>query len=460
MSGNTIPYQLFHNGILALSEMEQQGFRIDMNYINSKKDEITREVIHLEKRFKQTEFYKNWPKPKSGEVNIYSSQQISNYVYGQRKHKIQKQTANGNGATDEEALMQLGIPELNTLVQIKKLKKVRDTYLEGFAREQVDGVIHPFYNLHLVKSFRSSSDSPNWQNIPKRDKESMDICRKAIFPRKGHQLLEIDYAQLEVRIAACYNEDAQLIHDILHGDMHKDMACEIFGIKNFDKTTEGHSTLRQAAKNGFVFPEFYGDYYKNCAVNLASMWGTLPKSGTWKVTDGIKLGNSTLGEHLIKQGYTSLEKFTKHIQNIEDYFWKTRYKTYTKWKDSWWEMYQKQGFVESKTGFVYSGVMRRNEVINYPIQGSAFHCLLLALIEGIKAFKREKMDSKIIGQIHDAVIIDVNPKELEKVVAIMKCIMCNDVRQIFKWINVPLDVDAEICPVDASWAEKQPYKFN
>ena len=132
-------------------------------------------------------------------------------------------------------MLGLEIPELNNLLQIRKLKKNRDTYLNGFLREQVNGYIHPSFNLHLVRTFRSSANSPNFQNIPIRDKESMQLTRRALFPRPGHQLLEIDYGQLEVRIAACYNQDKQLIHDIVQGDMHGDMASQIFMINPFDR---------------------------------------------------------------------------------------------------------------------------------------------------------------------------------------------------------------------------------
>ena len=108
--------------------------------------------------------------------------------------------------------------------------------------------------------------------------------------------------------------------------------------------------------------------------------------------------------------------------------------------------------------------MSRNDVINYPVQGAAFHILLWSLIEATKAFLnerflKERFRTRIIGQIHDAIILDVYPPELEQVVKIMRCIMCNDVTHHFEWINVPLDIDAEISPVDKSWADKEHYEL-
>lgn len=458
-------YQLMHKGVLALARAEQQGLRVDTDYITRKKEEISQTVINLERAFRGTAFYKEWKKSTKTTLNIYSPQQLSTFLYKVKGYKIEKATTSGQGSTDEDSLSQLNIPEINTLLKIKKLKKIRDTYLDSFEREQVDGFLHPFYNLHLVRTFRSSSDSPNFQNIPKRDKEAMYICRKALFPRKGHQLLELDYKQLEVRIAYCYNKDPKLKYDILHGDMHLDMAKEIYFIKDFDKENPAHSTLRSAAKNGFVFPEFYGDFYKNCALSLACQWGQLPNMGTWKSGQGIKMGTSYLSDHLIKNKIRNLDQFTEHIKAIEYQFWKVRYKTYNAWKNEWWESYQKNGYARSLTGFTFQGVMSRNDVINYPVQGAAFHCLLWSLIEGtrgflISTFKANKFKTRIIGQIHDAIVLDVYPPELEQVVKIMKCIMCNDIVKAFPWITVDLDVDAELCPVDGSWADKQRYDIS
>lgn len=451
--------KFFLDGILALSRMEQQGFRIDMDYIAGKKVEIDKQIPKLEHEFTSSKFYNGWKNSQNGKVNIYSPTQLSSYIYGVKKIRINKETITGQGSTDEETLRQLGIPELEILLRIKKLKKIRDTYLEGFEKEQVDGYIHPFFNLHLVKTFRGSASNPNFQNIPKRDKEAMDICRKAIFPRPGHQLMEVDYKQLEVRVSACYCNDKKLIEDILEGDMHRDMASEIFCIKRYKPDQPSHKVLRNAAKNGFVFPQFYGDYYKNCASNLAVNWGGLSKYGRWKSGMGIPFENANLADHLIANGFRSLDDFTLHIQKIEQDFWGKRYYTFSKWKEEWWNKYLKTGIVYSKIGFEYSGVMNKKDVVNYPIQGLAFHCLLWDIIEINKAIISEHLDTRLVGQIHDAIVLDINPKELKYIVDIIKCIMCRDIRKVWDWIIVPLDIDIEICDVDKSWAEKKEYKF-
>jgi hypothetical protein len=361
-------YKLFHEGAQVLSRMEQAGLRIDLDYIADKKKWINQEIINVENQFLSSKLGREWRKSSKTKINIYSGDQLGYFLYTVKGIKPPKFTKTEKGSTDEEALQQLELPDLHHLLRIKKLKKIKD-YLDIFERETVDGYIHPFYHLHLVTTYRSSSSNPNWQNIPKRDKEAMDIIRKAIYPRPGHQLVEIDFKQLEVRIAATYCEDQKLIHDVLEGDMHRDMACEIFKIKNYNPEDKTHKVLRNAAKNGFVFPEFYGDFYKNCAVNLAYNWGQLSKINNWKKGQGIEFEKGYLSDHLIANGFKNLWQFTEHLKDIEYMFWNRRYKTYTKWKESWWQEYQRSGYFESKTGFVYRGVMNRKEAINYPIQG-------------------------------------------------------------------------------------------
>jgi DNA polymerase-1 len=451
-------YQLLHNGILALARAEQQGIRVDMSYVEKKKTNLTRRLDKLEESLKQTNFFKHWQHSVKGTININSNLQLANYLYKIKGLEIEKETVSGQGATDDEALRQMNIPELNDLLEIRKLRKLRD-YLDLFAREQVDGYLHPFFNLNLVSTYRSSSDHPNFQNIPKRDEESMQTCRRALYPRPEHLLLEVDFSGLEVRIAACYHKDSTMLKYINNpaSDMHADMARQLFCIDKFDKKIPEHYVLRQAAKNGFVFPEFYGDYYKNCAIGMACVWGKLPQQGRWTAEQGIPLAGSTLGAHLISKGIKSLDAFSEHVKKIEADFWGRRFVEYAKWKDMWWRLYQKYGYIDLLTGFRCSGIMDRKQVINYPVQGAAFHCLLWSLIRLDQIIIEDKLDARIIGQIHDSILIDVHPDELDYIVEQAHQITCFELPEEWKWIIIPLDVDFEAGPVDGSWAEKEKY---
>jgi len=450
-------YKLLHEGTLALARAEQAGIRVDMEYIEKKKEFLSRKIARLEEQFMQSNFCKHWFHSMK-RVNINSNAQLAYFLYDIKKLKPAYLTSSGQGATDEEALKQLKIPELEELLEIRKLKKVRDTYLDAFAREQVDGYLHPSFNLNLVKTFRSSSDGPNFQNIPKRDEESMNIVRRALYPRPGHQLLEADFSGLEVGIACCYHKDPNMIKYIETdpGALHTDMAKQIYMIDNLDRSIPSHAILRYAAKNGFVFPEFYGDYFKNCAESLAT-WVKLP-TGTWSREEGILLPTGPIGAHFAGKGIKSLTAFTKHIERIEQDFWRNRFPYYAAWKESWWKLYQKYGYVDLKTGFRCSGIMGKNDCLNYPVQGAAFHCLLWSFIQVDKISQEEGWDSRLIGQIHDSMILDVNPSELNHVKKVIKKITCVDLPKVWQWICVPLQIDIETYPVDCSWVEKEDIK--
>lgn len=451
-------YELLHKGTLALANAEQAGMRIDLEYCERMKHRLSKKISMLEKEFKATKFYKHWAHVAKN-PNIDSNFQLAHFLYNVKKLKPVRLTASGKGAVDEESLAQLNIPEVGLIVQMRKLRKIRDTYLDAFVREQVNGVIHPFYNLHTVRTFRSSSDRPNFQNIPKRDKEAMALCRKAIYPRPGHQLLEIDYAGIEVRISQCYHKDPTMqkyIEDP-HSDMHLDMAGQIFLLPDIDKSIPEHKVLRNAAKNGFVFPQFYGDYYANCAENMACRWGGLPK-GRWKHGQGITMPSGTLSDHLLANGISSYEAFENHIKEVEKDFWGRRFMVYQQWKEKWWRRYQKRGYIDTLSGFRCVEPMRKNECINTPIQGAAFHCLLWTFIEIDRIAREENWDSRPVGQIHDAIVLDVAPTELDYVFETVRRVACEDIRKAWPWIIVPLDVEADICPVDGPWSEKETYQ--
>jgi DNA polymerase-1 len=450
-------YQLMHDGALAMSNAEQAGFHIDMEYVERKKAFLVKKMQRTEDQFKATDFFKHWQHTSKNKVNIHSPQQLSNFLYKIKKIDVGNLTASGQGSTNEETLKQLNIPELNLLLETTRFKKPWDV-LNGFANEQIDGVVHPFYNLHLVRSFRSSSDSPNFQNIPKRDEEVMQLCRRAIFPRPGHQFLEIDYSGIEVRINACINKDPKLVKYVSDpkSDMHRDVAIQLFLLDKLDKSLPEHSNLRYIAKNGFVFPEFYGSYWKNVADQIACNHGKLGY-GKWLPNQGIAMPEGTLSDHFLSKGIKTLTMFEEHVKKIEADFWGKRFKVYSEWKNQNWDDYKKNGYVDLPTGFRCSGVMDKKQVNNYPGQGSAFHCLLWSFIQLDKTRISQGWDAKLVGQIHDSIIVDVAPRELEHVAKVARRITTQALPQAWEWINVPLDVEMELCPVDGSWADKTKY---
>ena len=458
-------YKLIHKGALAFGRAERQGFRIDVEYCEKKKEHLSRKIVHLQKKLEETKLIKTWKESIKGQINTDSNHQLAHVLYNVMKITPPKTTKSGKGATDEDALTQINLPGIQLILQIRKLRKMRDTYLDAFLREQTGGYIHPFFNLHTVRTYRSSSDRPNFQNIPKRDKEAMQICRRALFPRPGHQLLAVDFSGIEVMIAACYHKDPTMLSYLEdpHSDMHGDMAHQIFVLDEYDAEIEKagglkkipeFKVLRNATKNGFVFPQFYGDYYGNNAVSLACEWGKLSK-GKWKKGQGLPMPDGHLSDHLIKNGIKSFDQFTEHMKKIEEDFWDRRFAVYGQWRKDWVKEYQKKGFFDMHTGFRCKGVMSRNEVCNYPIQGAAFHCLLWSFIEVDRIMQEEQWDSRLIGQIHDEMLLDVHPDELEHVTRTIQKVTCQDLSKAWPWIITPLEITNSLSPVDCSWGNME-----
>ena len=147
--------------------------------------------------------------------------------------------------------------------------------------------------------------------------------------------------------------------------------------------------------------------------------------------------------------------FEKHVQEVEYVFWNKKFKVYNQWKKDWYKAYLKKGYFKTLTGFIIEGMMERNKVINYPVQGSAFHWLLWSLIQIQKLMNKYKMKSLIVGQIHDSIVGDIHKRERKEYLKIVKQVIYEDIRKHWDWIIVPLLVEVEMCPINGNWFEKK-----
>ena len=299
---------------------------------------------------------------------------------------------------------------------------MRNTYLSGFKKEIANGILRPSFNLNLPVTFRSSSSNPNFQNYPKRNKMARKMIRSVIIPRPTNMIVEVDYSGVEVIIGCCIHHDKNMMKYLKDpsSNMHTDTAADLF----LRDVKEVHADERQVAK-GFVFAQFYGDWWKQCAEKL---WRDMP--------DFTK-------EHLKKKGYPTLEKYEKLVQEAERMFWEVRFLGYHKWKKKTWNDYLTTGYIEFPTGFRISSNMNRKEVCNYPIQGSAFHCLLRGVIEVNKYLQQNQCYTKIMGQIHDSLVLDVDRAEWGILKPVIRKIMLIDIREEWKWLILPLQAEID-----------------
>ena len=452
-------YNLVHEGIQALGRASKNGIAVDLEYCKQMHDTLEDRMNHLTGKFFDSKMGRHW-KSKYRTPNYNADGQVADILFNEYKLPPLKLTPAGGYSVDNETLNFLSedVPELNLLNKLRKYKKVKDTYLKGFIKETVDGFIHATPNLHTVTTYRSSYSDPNFQNVPKRDPVQKRMCRRAIKPRKGHQIVAADYGGIEVKIANCYHLDPVMTeyNSSDEADMHGDMAGALFCMnKTLSKSDgPGEKTLRNGAKNGFVFPQFYGDYYKNNA-NALTKWAGLPTGGKFDKNAGILLNSGqTIGEHLVKSGIKTFDDFVQHVKQEEDDFWNRRFKVYQEWKKAWLRKYQRQGYIDMLTGFRCSGIIEDNSVINYPIQGTAFHCLLKSFIEIDKWLVENNFNSLLIGQIHDEMVFDMDPAERDDVLGMVQYITCEWLPREWPWIIVPMEIEASIHPVDGSWADE------
>lgn len=457
-------FRLLLDGTLALAKAEANGIRIDVPRLERTSAEIGAKIKALQEEMRGSKVYDLWRKTYGDRLVPGSREQLAKVLFDVMGHPDPGKTATGRTRADEAALLTVkDEPFVRLFVRCEKLKKLKNTYLEGVGREVVDGYLHCSFDLNTAVSFRSSASLPNFQNIPTRDPEIGEVIRSCFVPRKGRRIVERDFSGIEVKIAACYNKDPVLIRYIKDPttDMHRDTACDLFFLKPEQVEKK---TTRDWAKNRFVFPQFYGSVYFQCAPHLweavEEQHGRAKPSGEFSVKDHLKAnGVRGLGD-CEPGGDPEPGTFAAHVKKVEDRFWKERFTVYSEWKRRWFNEYLANGGYRTLTGFWIGplnkkGTLGRNDVINYGIQGSAFHVLLWSLIRIQKLIEKRKMRAKIVGQIHDSIIADVPDGEVQDYLEMTRQVTSEDVLKHWDWIIVPLDTEAELTEADGNWYRKK-----
>jgi len=444
-------YNLLHRGAMALAEVEANGMRIDVPYLDKVIGTTDTRIKRLKDNLQGCEEYQLQRRRFGQTTNLHSREQLAAVFFGDMGHEPLNVTGTGRPQLDETMLERIGTKYAKGFLRLEKLMKLHGTYLLGVRREVEGEYLHGFFGLHLVRSYRGQSDSPNLQNIPIRDPIQGKIIRKAFIPRAGHALIECDYSSLEVMVACALSKDPTLTHDATVGDMHRDMAAECYLLDKADVT----KATRQNTKGGYVFAQFYGDWYAACARNL---WDGIDRFDL-ETADGCNLY-----DHLTAQGITGLGvvesgqepragSFAAHIKAVEDRFWNKRFRVYHACRKRWIEEYRRQGFIDIVTGFRCMGPMNKNQVMNYHIQGPAFHCLLWSLTRLVREIRRLRMGAKVIGQIHDSIIADVPLAEVPDYLALVKDITTRQLLEAWPWITVPFEIEAEVSTTN--WYDKK-----
>lgn len=335
------------------------------------------------------------------------------------------------------------LPNNHRITKVEWINKFVDVY---------DLEIEEYHNFIANEiCVHNSSSSPNFHNLPKRDEEMASSIRQVFIPEKGWHFWESDFRGAEVVTSASVTRDPSLIAYVTDPtkDMHRDTGSDIFLLPP-EKVSK---QLRYISKNMFVFASFYGSYFKQTS---KSIWETINRDKSLLV-DGIHVK-----EHLRRNGIrsggnfdsdkeTPRGSFEEHIREVERVFWNERFLGYRNWKKEWYEKFKRNGGFRTVTGFWIEGPMSKNAVLNYPIQGPSFHCLLWFLIQMQKWIKNNKMRTVLVGQIHDSCEGNSPPDEIQDVLGKAQDLLKNDLPKAFPWAIVPMGLEIAVAPIDKSW---------
>jgi DNA polymerase I-like protein with 3'-5' exonuclease and polymerase domains/uracil-DNA glycosylase len=316
-----------------------------------------------------------------------------------------------------------------------------------FTREEkpvYDLEIDEFHNFIANEICVHNSNSPNLQNTPIRDKEVMNVIRVLLKAKKGHKFIEYDYKANEVGGAASISGDPNLIRYVSDpsSDMHRDISTQLYLLP----PEQVNGALRNLTKGPFVFATFYGSYWE---LTAKSLWDGL------HVKDPVKTFGLDVIAHLKQKGIKTYKQWEEHVKENERVLWEERFPVYQEWRRDTFDFFCKKGYVDYPNGFRYYGPATKNEVLNAPVQGPSFHCMLWSFTKTTNDLLDKKMNSCLMGQVHDSILASVDPAEEACVDRLIYENGTQRVREFYPWIKVPLMIEKAATGVDEPWSMKK-----
>ena len=394
--------------IPVLMGMEMKGVRVDVERLQELSNVFAHQLVNLE-----TEIYEL-----AGETfNINSSQQLGAVLFEKLKLPTQKKTRKKTGySTDVEVLTTLSEQhELPALVlRHRSLAKLKSTYADALIDlvNPDTGRIHTSYNQTVAATGRLSSSDPNLQNIPIRTEEGMEI-RRAFVPRQGWFMLSADYSQIELRILAHYSDDPILIKAFQdEEDIHTRTATEVFNLLPGFVTPD----LRRQAK----------------AINFGIVYGMSPFGLSKQLGISQKMAKTYIDHYF--ERYPGVQAFLN--RTIQDAHRNGRTSTL---------MGRIRLLPDISSPNRNIRQFAERTAINTPIQGSAADLIKLAMIQVDEALRDRGLKSAMLLTVHDELVFEVPPEELEEV----RSLVCDVMEGIWE-LRVPLKVNVAI---GQNWAE-------
>ena len=280
-------------------------------------------------------------------------------------------------------------PIVALIIRYRTITKLYNTYILGFLNLlDSNDKIHTIFNQTLTSTGRLSSSEPNLQNIPVRTEEGRGLRKVFVPTHKDGFIVSADYSQIELRLLASFSGDEKLIEAFNNGeDIHARTASEIFGIPIDMVTPE----LRRQAK----------------AINFGIVYGI----SDFGLSQNIGISRSEASNYikLYFERYPKIETYMK--SNVE----------YCKENGYIKTIFGRiRPIPEIKSSNYNLRTFGERAAMNMPLQGSASDIIKLAMVKIFREFIDEKLQSKIILQVHDELVVDCYPGELEKVKEILK----------------------------------------
>ncbi|MBI1175555.1 MAG: DNA polymerase I [Sideroxydans sp.] len=380
-----------------LFKMERNGVLIDSKLLGAQSRELGEKLMAIEARAFEA----------AGQpFNLNSPKQIQEILFDKLGLPVKKKTPSGTPSTNEDVLQELALdyPLPKILLEHRSLAKLKSTYTDKLPQmvNANTGRVHTSYSQAVAVTGRLASSDPNLQNIPVRSTEGRRI-REAFIAPEGSRIMSADYSQIELRIMAHLSGDAGLLKAFANGeDIHRATAAEVFGV-----TLEAVSSEQRRYAKVINFGLIYG----MSAFGLASQLDI---------------------ERSAAQQYIDL--YFARYPGVADYMQRTR------------EQAKSQGYVETVFGrrlwlpeINGANGMRRQAAeraaINAPMQGTAADLIKLAMIAVQHWLEKEKLQSKLIMQVHDELVLEVPQDEVPEVRNKLRELMCHVAE-----LKVPLEV--------------------
>ena len=375
-----------------LADMEIEGFPIDVKVLDEFGDEYKKKAKELE-----DEIY-----ALAGEkFNIASPKQIGEILFNKLGLSSNKKQSTSVDFLKE---IQDEHPIVSKILEYRKYFKLITTYVEGLKNNVYpDGKIHAKFNQALTTTGRLSSSDPNLQNISVRDEEGKLIRKAFYYQDENYEILSLDYSQIELRVLAALS-NCQALKDIFlsHEDIHSATAKKIFNLQG-----EPTPLQRRKAKT----------------VNFGVVYGI----SDWGLAEQLEIGPKEAGA-IISSFYQSFPEVAIFFQKIVADATRDGYVS---------TLLGRRRYLRELHDANYNvRESAKRAAMNAPVQGTAADLIKYAMNKVHQALLDNKLETRMICQIHDELIFRVPKKEKETAYKLIKDIMENAL-----FIDVPLEVD-------------------